>query len=283
MADTSLGPLGLLQIEVGASDNTWGDKLNENFDEISDKFGDTTTVNSTGGTVTLTQEQSNTMALTLTGTLASNLIVEFPYDGAWIVYNNTTMGAFTVTLKVSGQTGITMAASQRRWVYRDGTDIRPVMPAATSAQVLAQATEAAFVTPANLAGRTGFYAGKSASETVTASTTQTLSWSTGTQNGAGFSAGAWTPPPGMVLLLFRCRVTVATGGGNNSCFFRIMRDASAIAEFRWQITDDPMVILPAIDLANGSNAYSVQAINNLAATVTIDGDAEQTGFSGGCL
>ena len=76
-----------------------------------------------GGVFTLTAQQAERMYVVLIGVLAANAIIEFPpVDGAsWVVKNNATLGAFTVTLKVAGQVppGIVLGAGTMS-VWSDG-------------------------------------------------------------------------------------------------------------------------------------------------------------------
>ncbi len=44
MADAATTTYGFIKVEVGASENTWGGKLNNNFDDIDDCFDGTTVI-----------------------------------------------------------------------------------------------------------------------------------------------------------------------------------------------------------------------------------------------
>lgn len=77
----------------------------------------------TGGTITLTAVEASNVIINLAGTLTSNLIVEIPtVTRSWIVVNATT-GAFTVTVKTTTGTGVTVAQGKRNLVYGNGTNI----------------------------------------------------------------------------------------------------------------------------------------------------------------
>jgi len=78
----------------------------------------------TGGTTTLTYAQARVQAIDVSGTLVSNATIEVPAaPWSWIINNGTT-GAYTLTVKVSGQTGVTVYQGKRRLVVCDGTDAR---------------------------------------------------------------------------------------------------------------------------------------------------------------
>jgi hypothetical protein len=71
-------------------------------------YGYATVTGLTGGVVALTTQQAKYGVIVLSGTLTSNLTVNFPEtDQQWLVINNTT-GAFTTTCKTaaSGSTGV---------------------------------------------------------------------------------------------------------------------------------------------------------------------------------
>lgn len=80
----------------------------------------------TGGTVVLTAAEAVVRILILTGTLTSNAIIQVPTgNGRWIIDNRTT-GSFTLSVKMSAGTGVTVAQNQRQEVYSDGSNVYSV-------------------------------------------------------------------------------------------------------------------------------------------------------------
>lgn len=79
------------------------------------------------GTQVLTEEEARCDILTLNGALTGNRTIEVsatPWKWA-AVFNNTT-GAFTVTLKVNGQTGVVLPQGTSRALHCNGTDVTGV-------------------------------------------------------------------------------------------------------------------------------------------------------------
>lgn len=74
--------------------------------------------------VTLTMDEAKAGILQFTGALTGSISVLFPnIDGIpWTVYNNTS-GAFTLTCKVSGQTGVAVTQGKTAILFCNGTDI----------------------------------------------------------------------------------------------------------------------------------------------------------------
>jgi hypothetical protein len=64
-------------------------------------------------------------SVTLTAT--RDVIIPNLLGQQWTVFNNTT-GAQSIILKVTGQTGVTIASGKRAIVYCNGTDIVRVTP-----------------------------------------------------------------------------------------------------------------------------------------------------------
>lgn len=76
------------------------------------------------GTTVLTQNEQRGHVLEFTGALTGNRIIEVDATPwVWEVYNNTT-GAFTLTVRVTGQTGVAVTQGDRSHLYCDGTDVR---------------------------------------------------------------------------------------------------------------------------------------------------------------
>lgn len=73
--------------------------------------------------VTLTSAQAAYSNIIFTGTLTGNIDVIFPTSiHNAVVYNNTA-GAYTLTTKCSGQTGVALTQGSRRWLTVNGTDV----------------------------------------------------------------------------------------------------------------------------------------------------------------
>lgn len=97
---------------------------NEVFDLFDKAIAGISTVAVTGGSKTLTQAEYAAAMIDLTGTLGSNLTVDFPADvsKAWVVRNSTS-GAFTVELEVLASGGpdpIEIAQGETLFVFSDG-------------------------------------------------------------------------------------------------------------------------------------------------------------------
>jgi hypothetical protein len=113
---------------TGENSGTWGNVTNANLsDAIEQALVETATVTFASANVTLTLSDSNSkqdaraLRLNLTGTTggARDLIVP-AIQKPYIVNNGT---ANTVTVKVSGQTGVAVPAGRSYLLYNNGTDV----------------------------------------------------------------------------------------------------------------------------------------------------------------
>ena len=112
----------------------WDVPLNGDMTVLDFALGTTQDYNGAAGSQTLTAYNETTKVLTafsyipssinVTGTLPANVTYTLPagVGGQWIVYNNTTANAFTVTFALSGQANtVVVERGTRTLIYSDGT------------------------------------------------------------------------------------------------------------------------------------------------------------------
>jgi hypothetical protein len=97
---------------------------NDAFTKLESAICAVTTLTVTTADVTVTDAQFRSAVLKLTGTLTGNRAVIVPARSKPFVIDNQTSGAYTVTVKVSGQTGIVVTQGTKALCYADGTDVR---------------------------------------------------------------------------------------------------------------------------------------------------------------
>lgn len=126
--------LSLGQPVTGTESGTWGDDVNNALTAYLDiaiagtlSFsGDgAVTLANTQGTNSVTNIGSTTaqyMVLRFSGALTTTKVVTGPSTSKLYLVDNTTSGGFGVTIKASGQTGYTVAAGTKAFVYYNGTD-----------------------------------------------------------------------------------------------------------------------------------------------------------------
>ena len=129
MSATYSTNLALELIGTGDQSGTWGTTTNTNLGTLLEQAisGYVTQAVSTGTDTTLTMSQgasatTRNMFIELTGTggASTNLIVP-ANKKLYFIYNNTSSGQ--VTVKVSGQTGISVANGTKVILVSNGTDI----------------------------------------------------------------------------------------------------------------------------------------------------------------
>lgn len=126
MSTTPTTNYGWAKPDVATEDNTWGTLLNAIFDWLDSILGGRNNISVAGGagTTTLTAEQAKPSIQEFTGVLTGNREVHFPAKNRWHVIRNATSGAFTLTAKISGGTGVVLPQGEVSVVYFDGTDCR---------------------------------------------------------------------------------------------------------------------------------------------------------------
>ena len=88
-----------------------------------DQYGLVALTGLTNANVTLSAPQAGKLIITLAGTLTGNIQIIFPpWKIGWTIVNNTT-GAYTVTCKTSGGTGVIIPQGVGTLIYGDGTNI----------------------------------------------------------------------------------------------------------------------------------------------------------------
>ena len=122
-----------LELQVtGENAGTWGDITNTNLVILQQSIAGYSSITlnaTTGATLTYSNglpSDGKNAVLNLTGTITSNVTVTIPAgvtNKTYIIRNSTT-GAFTVTVKISGQTGVTFSATDKgtKLLYANGTD-----------------------------------------------------------------------------------------------------------------------------------------------------------------
>lgn len=128
MASTYTDSLRLELMATGEKSETWGTVANTAvFELLEDALVAETSINTTGGTTTLTTnngavDQARAIFLDISGTLVSNATITAPAKPKLYVVRNGTSGAFTVTIEPSGGTGITVTQGETALLYLDGTN-----------------------------------------------------------------------------------------------------------------------------------------------------------------
>jgi len=204
MASTYSSNLKIELIGTGEQSGTWGTTTNTNLGTLLEEAiaGYVTQAVTDGAATVLTipngsSSNGRNYVIELTGALTAARTVEVPaVDKPYIFFNNTT-GGFSVTVKVSGQTGVTIANGKKAIVYTNSTDVIEVANAPV--------TEAGTQTLTN--------------KTLTSPTINTATLSNPTVTGvATFAAGTVSAP------------AITTTGDTNTGIFFPAADTIAFAE-----------------------------------------------------
>lgn len=130
MASTYSTNLKIELIGTGDQSGTWGNTTNTNLGSLIEEAiaGYVTQAVTDGAATVLTipngaSSNGRNYVIELTGALTAARTVEVPaVDKPYIFFNNTS-GGYAVTVKVSGQTGVTIANGKKAIVYTNSTDV----------------------------------------------------------------------------------------------------------------------------------------------------------------
>lgn len=125
-------PTTRLRIEkqaLGENSALWGaPKLNAALDRIEEGIAGVTSIAIAGTTTTLTStnysaDQARYACLVFTGTLSANSTIVVPnVEKLYLIVNNSTQGAYSLTIKTAAGTGYALRPGPQQ-VFCDGTDV----------------------------------------------------------------------------------------------------------------------------------------------------------------
>lgn len=209
MASTYSTNLAIELIGTGDQAGSWGNTTNSNLGTLIEQAisGYVTQAMTTGNTTTITIPNGATgvarnMYIEMTGTGGTNTVLQVPANKKlYFIYNNTT-GA--VTVKVSGQTGVSVAAGEKQILVSNGTDVvaaTSYITAVNSSLTLTTLT----ATSANITTLTG------TSANITTITGTTIGDATTTQlKGASASITTLTTTSGTITTLGSTSANITT-------------------------------------------------------------------------
>ena len=139
MTSTPSTNLKLEIMATGDQSGSWGTTTNNNLGTLLEQaiVGYATQVVTNGANTVLTipdyvSSTGRNFVIELTGALSSDRTVEVPaVDKPYIFFNNTS-GGYAVTVKVAGQTGVSIANGKKALVYCNSVDVISVVNAAVT-------------------------------------------------------------------------------------------------------------------------------------------------------
>ena len=201
-------PTNELRLELqtpGTNDSTWGDIANVNLMLLEDAISGLKGIATTGGDTTLStnaassnyaasEDQARYAILKITGALVSNANIIVPAKHKKYAVWNATSGAYTVTVKVSGGTGIAVTQGKRAVLICDGAEVYSAVTdtaglgAALDSEVIKQGVHSMWIPAAAMVSRTTNGPATGSAETATYKIMrQTLDFDAATPEYAQFS------------------------------------------------------------------------------------------------
>jgi hypothetical protein len=136
--------------------DTWNVPVNTDMDIIDQAFGGVTSLNATGGSATLTDNQYRSLILSVSGAMSASVTYTIPSGkgGQWIVRNTTTDGTggpWTITFASGGGgTSVTVARNINTTIFSDGTNIYTIATIAGSSGQVIYNSSGVFAGSANM-------------------------------------------------------------------------------------------------------------------------------------
>jgi hypothetical protein len=162
MASTYSPNLGIELITTGEQTGSWGSTTNTNLGTLLEQAisGYATQIVTDSGVATVlsivngASSTGRNYVIALIGALTAARTVEVPAVNKPYIFFNSTSGGFAVTVKVTGQTGVTIANGKKAIVYVNGTDVievanAPVTETGTQTLTNKTLTAPALGTPAS--------------------------------------------------------------------------------------------------------------------------------------
>ena len=130
MTSTYSANLGIELMGTGDQSGTWGTTTNNNLGTLLEQsivgYVSQAVTDGADTTILITNGSSSVgrnYVINLTGALTANRNVLVPAVNKTYVFVNSTTGGFSVTVKVTGQTGVTIANGKKALVYVNGVDV----------------------------------------------------------------------------------------------------------------------------------------------------------------
>ena len=130
MASSYSSDLKIELMATGENPGTWGDKTNNNFNVIQQAIAGYEEIAVASSDVTLAMSNAavsnaRNMTLKFTGTLAANRTVNMPasIEKMFNIFDGTDHAGYTLTFKVTSQTGFKLCEGHHYICHSNGTDI----------------------------------------------------------------------------------------------------------------------------------------------------------------
>tara|TARA_Y100001938_G_scaffold141019_1_gene210176 strand:+ start:1235 stop:1936 length:702 start_codon:yes stop_codon:yes gene_type:complete len=130
MASTFSDDIKLEKMATGENSGTWGDKTNTNLELVEQAIAGYQEIDVASADVTLVMSNAaisnaRNMSLKFTGTLAANRTVNMPasIEKFFNVIDGTDHAGFTLTFKVTSQTGFLLCEGNHYICHSNGTDL----------------------------------------------------------------------------------------------------------------------------------------------------------------